>query len=86
MLDETLSGLIRLKSSPDYKHLVDFTNLAIERARTMLENEQVANRIPVLQGEIYAYRGILKTFEDLEILAQLRSKRDNLSADPDQEN
>lgn len=77
---QTAEKLLNLRNSPHFAGLVEYLNAEISRVQAGLEVEEIPLHLNRLQGEISAYRSVLRDFDDLEQFVQ---NRDNSSESPD---
>ena len=80
MNPEQAQTLLTLRQSPHFAGLVEYLNAEISRVQAGLEVEEIPLHLNRLQGEISAYRSVLRDFDDLEQFVQ---NRDNSSESPD---
>ena len=77
-MDENLvHRLAQLRQSPHFDTLKEYLNREIEKGRDVLESSVELGAIHVCQGVLFAYRSILKDFEQLDLFVQ---NRDNSNA------
>lgn len=79
-MDDLLAHkLTQLRQSPHFDALKEYLKDRIESARSQMEDGHILETFWTVKGEIAAFRGILKDFEQLELFVQ---NRDNSNASP----
>ena len=79
-MDDILAHkLAQLRQSPHFEALREYLNREIEKGRDVLESSVELGAIHVCQGVLFAYRNLLKDFEQLELFVQ---NPDNPNAEP----
>ena len=79
MNEQIARRLLNLRNSEHFPALVEYFDMLIKRAHDELEGARDEIRFRQVQGMTAAFRGVLKDFEQLELLVQAQ---DNPSADP----
>jgi hypothetical protein len=79
-MDDVLAHkLAQLRQSPYFDSLKEYLKGRIELARDAIEASHSIETIYETQGELHAFRSILKDFEQLELFVQ---NPDNPNAEP----
>lgn len=79
-MDDILAHkLAQLRQSPHFDALKEYLNREIEKGRDVLESSVELGAIHVCQGVLFAYRSILKDFEQLDLFV---NSRENSSENP----
>lgn len=82
-MDDVLAHkLAQLRQSPHFESLKEYLKDRIEAARDQMEVLSALETFWETQGEIAAYRSILKDFEQLDLFVQYR---DNSNESPDED-
>ena len=79
MDDLLVRKLTLLRQSPHFESLKEYLKSRIEMARDQIEAAHSIETIYETQGELQAFRSILKDFEQLELFVQ---NPDNPNAEP----
>ena len=82
MDDVIAHKLAQLRQSPHFESLKEYLKGRIEAARDQMEAAHSVEVFWETQGEIAAFRSILKDFEQLDLFVQ---NRDNSNESPDED-
>ncbi len=79
-MDDILAHkLAQLRQSPHFDALKEYLLQEIEKGRDVLEGSSEPDAIHVCQGVLFAYRNLLKDFEQLDLFV---NNRENSSENP----